>query len=527
MQVRFHAVVSVILLLTSYSDVPDVTRVHDSASLTQAARNLRAGQTILLGKGVYSNVTLILSAHGSKERPIIVRSETPGSVSFEGNSSVQMRGRYTELSGIRFINGTRKPSDWKTHGPGLVAMYASHCRVTNCLFNNFDEADSAYITTSLTKNGEVPTHCRIDRNSFTNKLTFDQVINLNNKAAPVKDGSKPGPPMYHRVDHNYFSNPKKVGNAGGGIRIGYDRSDLGRCLVDYNVFERQDSESEIITSKSQENVFFANTFLNCQGTMNFRHGDHQAAVNNVFVANATVGKGFGGMYVWGSKHLIAGNFFDLSKTLQNRGRASLYLNCGAVGSEHALAFDSVIASNVFVQRDGYAINLNPMVEERKQFCRENKIKFEVPREIHFVSNVFVGRAPKAKQVFILDDFPDQERNLTWTSNTFFGSPVGVAKVGALVSESPEMTERGGVSWPGSSLTKSALLGLPLWFDSIEGIDLSFSKVVSAHSGRQLRRKEDVIVKWMWTITGDYGKTGKLSPNLQTRLDSIMRRRLGE
>lgn len=63
--------------------------------------------------------------------------------------------------------------------------------------------------------------------------------------------------MYHRIDHRFFSNPKKPGNAGGGIRIGYYRKDTGRCIVDSYLFMRQDSEPEIVTSKPQENVYYS------------------------------------------------------------------------------------------------------------------------------------------------------------------------------------------------------------------------------------------------------------------------------
>ena len=156
--------------------------------------------------------------------------------------------------------------------------------MTECVFNDFDQVNSAYITTSLTFDKVVPKHCRIDHCVFVGKKTLDQVINLNNGTAAIKDGSYSGPAMYHRIDHCFFSNPKKKGNAGGGIRIGYYRYDIGRCLVDSNLFQRQDSEGEIVTSKSQENVFYANTILNSQGTLNFRHGDKQVALNNFFIS---------------------------------------------------------------------------------------------------------------------------------------------------------------------------------------------------------------------------------------------------
>src|SRR5690606_2531736 len=308
-------------------------------------------------------------------------------VFFTGDTKVELRGEHLVLKDIYFKDGNRNPTEWRSHGPGLVAMYGSYNRVTGCVFHAFDEANSAYITTSIPANGAVPKYCRIDHCVFTEKTTFDQVINLNNRPRADKESDILGEAMYHRIDHCFFANPPKPGNAGGGIRIGYYRNDIGRCLIDSNLFVRQGSEPEIITGKSQENIYYANTFLNCQGTLNFRHGDKQIALNNFFISSDNKFE-YGGMFVWGSQHLIANNYFNLKRTLHARGNAALYLNPGVEDSEHALAFNTLVMNNIFDDNVGYDINFEPLLERRREFATKVGRALQLPYNIILTGNIF-------------------------------------------------------------------------------------------------------------------------------------------
>lgn len=388
--------------------------INTVAALYKAVNLAKPGDRIVLEDGMYADVKLIIQRSGEVNKPIHIKAENPGKVIFSGDAKVELRGSYIILEGIYFKDGNRNINEWKTHGPGLVAIYGSHNRITQCVFDNFDEANSAWITTSLTADGIVPQYCRIDHCSFINKLTFDQVINLNNTVKASFDSTAGGPPMYHRIDHNFFSNPPKPGNAGGGIRVGYYRYDTGRCIIDSNLFMRQDSEPEIITSKSQQNIYYANTFLNCQGTLNFRHGDGQMAVNNFFIGTDKK-FGYGGMFVWGSGHIIASNYFELSRTLDARGNASLYLNPGATATEHALAHDILIANNRFVIKDGYAIHFNPLEKQRKAQCEKNGWLYQTPKNIRLLNNIFFRDILLPNSLFHFNEA--DSNNYVWKNNS--------------------------------------------------------------------------------------------------------------
>lgn len=479
---------------------------------------LKPDDTLVFKNGSYNGIQLTLTQSGLAGKPIVLIAETPGDVIFCGDAKVAMYGAYTELNGIYFTNGNRNPEQWKPHGPGLVAMYASYCRITDCAFNNFDEANSAYITTSLDEKGNVPTHCRIDHCSFTNKLTFDQVINLNNRTAPDKENPVVAPPMYHRVDHCFFSNPKKKGNAGGGIRVGYYRNSLGRCLIDSNLFVRQDSESEIITSKSMENVYYANTILNCQGTLNFRHGDKQVAINNFFLSDDEK-YGYGGMFIWGSQHIVAGNYFSLDKTIESRGNAAIYLNAGAAGSEHALAFGSIIANNVFANNNGYAVHFNPLEDLRKKFSQENNLPYNLPHHIVISGNIFFN-TKNTGYIFFKDDYPEENRNNQWAKNVYWGGQTSVATMPGLEEKQVAVSLKNGFYFPVQSNHGNDICGLPGYYNTIEGIAMKFNELLRNTAMETPLTAEQILPRWMLTTLGDYYKTGKLNAVLAERLQRI-------
>src|SRR6185503_5205810 len=79
-------------------------------------------------------------------------------------------------------------------------------------------------------------------------------------------------------------------------------------LVEQNLFERCDGEIEIISSKSCENVYRGNTFLNCAGMLTLRHGNRCTIEDNFFFGGHR--KGSGGIRIIGEDHLIVNNYME-------------------------------------------------------------------------------------------------------------------------------------------------------------------------------------------------------------------------
>ncbi|MCT4591598.1 MAG: hypothetical protein N4A71_27500 [Carboxylicivirga sp.] len=515
----FTTLLMVLLAMSSNHTNAKNHSVKNVSELQSAIKKVMPGDTVFLADGNYADIKLIIKQSGQANKPIVVRAKNRGKVLFTGDVKIELRGTHCVLDGIYFKDGKRDPKEWKSHGPGLVAIYASYNRITQCAFHAFDQANSAYITTTLTKDKQVPQYCRIDYCSFTEKITFDQVINLNNVTSDDKKKNTEGIPMYHRIDHCYFANPKKPGNAGGGIRVGYWRTDYGRCLIDHNLFERQDSEPEIITSKSMENVYYNNTYKNCRGTMNFRHGDKQVAINNFFIGSDDLFE-YGGMFVWGSNHIIANNYFSLPTTIKSRGNAALYLNCGAVTDEHALAFDLKIINNVFDRNNGYAINFSALHERRVPYCKKKGIKLEAPRDLIIGNNVFAADPTKAYTIFHQHDKAD--RNISWSNNTSFNGKLGIKAPNGLKQEKKKLK---GDQLPKLKKMIEANAGnYAQKLYNIEGIDLDIPSLVAKGITDQPITFEQVGPEWLKEVPGTYAKTGKLSKELQKKFKEVTSKR---
>ncbi|NDV78777.1 chondroitinase-B domain-containing protein [Dysgonomonas sp. 511] len=488
--------------------------VSSTAELEQAVGSLKpdSGTEIILTDGKYHNIKLIVSESGILGDSIVIRAQNPGKVSFTGDVKVELRGNYIVLKGIVFRDGTRNQSEWRSHGPGLVAIYGSHVRVSGCLFHRFDTADSAWITTSLDEKGNVPQHCRIDHCAFIEKTTYDQVINLNNTPKKSETGEA-GVPMYHRIDHCYFSNPKKVGNAGGGIRIGYWRKDYGRCLVDHNLFERQDSEPEIITGKSTENIYLNNTILNCRGTLNFRHGDRQVAINNFFIGSDRRFE-YGGMFVWGSGHIIANNYFSLPNTIASRGNAALYFNPGPPESEHALAYNIDVVGNIFADNNGYDIHFSPLYPQRiKAFGDRTKL----PYDIRFAGNIFFASPSKKSDYTVFCDEHNIAGQQQWEQNFYTGCASGLISDPKGFENKPfETTFSDGRIYPSKDILSNGKFELRM--KAIQGLDIDFEAITQGGiTGKPLTRA-DVGPLWCGGVfPGTYADNGVSDKELKARL----------
>ena len=502
MEIKIYSILILMSVLsTNVLLAENVKAVKNVSELIAAVENLNPGDVVRMADGNYPDVQLISRCNGNAENPVRIEAQNPGKVTFSGNTKVELRGTYTTLAGIYFKDGNRNLDEWDTHGPGLVAIYASHCRVTECLFFQFDKAQSAYITTSLDGQGNVPQYCRIDHCAFIQKTTFDQVINLNNTRKKTIEGES-APAMYHRIDHCYFSNPKKAGNAGGGIRIGYWRKDLGRCLVDNNVFERQDSEAEIVTSKSRENVYYNNLFLNCQGTLNFRHGDDQVALCNSFIGTDTK-HGYGGMFIWGSGHLIANNYFNLSTTIKDRGNAAIYFNPGLKGDEHALAYNISCIRNIFDNTNGTDIHLFPLLDRRVEVYGKEKV--ELPFDIRFIENAFVNNNPQHLCVKM------QSQKEIWENNVFSGGQSGVpsSEKGFGNASFDVKAKNGQYSISNMKRLKDKDIVSHMVISQIEGINLDFTNIVLKNQAGATITKEQTGPTWAKdNLPGEYAQTGK-------------------
>ena len=187
------------------------------------------------------------------------------------------------------------------------------------------------------------------------------------------------------IHHNYFKNIVpyvKSGNTapeGDSDREAIVFGDSGsqdvetNHLVEYNLFEDTDGENEIITVKTSNNTFSNNTFLNSMGSLSFRLGHDNKAINNYFygVGDSTLvtdaNYETGGIRVYGANHTVSNNYMEnLSGT---SWRSPILIDSGDVsdssnGNSHEAptnvsVIDNTLVNNVgggiYIGRDNYTI----------------------------------------------------------------------------------------------------------------------------------------------------------------------------
>ena len=208
-------------------------------------------------------------------------------------------GDYLVVDGIHFRDGTIENSDHVVQFRGSLGE-ATNCRFTNSVIESYSGPDlnDKYHYVSLYGQNNRVDHC-----SFLDQQNIgpQMVAWLDESVNPIS--------AFHTIDSNHFGDrPQGFANGFEGIRLGdSDTSGVdAHILVENNLFERVDGEIEIISSKSNFNIFRYNTFRESKGTLTLRHGNGNIVEGNFFLGEGT--EDSGGIRVVGQDHIIINNY---------------------------------------------------------------------------------------------------------------------------------------------------------------------------------------------------------------------------
>ena len=232
--------------------------------------NVQPGDTLTMVNGIWNDVEIEFYGNGQADHPILLRSETPGSVIITGRSRLKINGQYLIVSGLYFLNAYM--TEHKVH----IIDFGSdsyQSRLTNTAMINCNPDDWGLFYKWVRAKG---THNRIDHCYFSGKNHQDALL----KIVVPNDG-----PSYSRIDHNYFGNipPGKTGNGWETIRIQGPEIAAGKTIVEDNLFYRCDGEAEIISLKAGDNDLRRNTFLESMGSLTCRKNVGNRIYNNFFI----------------------------------------------------------------------------------------------------------------------------------------------------------------------------------------------------------------------------------------------------
>jgi poly(beta-D-mannuronate) lyase len=329
-----------------------VAMVASIKELQEAVAKAAAGTTFILKNGQYHE-PCVLKGKGSEGRPIVIRAETMGKV--ELRNRITFEGDYLSLIGFSF----------KGKG-GIGVKNGIGCRISRCHMSNLEGGQWLKVD-SRSRNVEID-HCLFEKKE--NNRVLEKGCQLLRIDQTNTDES-------HHIHHNHFRDIPKGKNGNGFetiqlMTVGNPSDPKGGGtgnVIEYNLFERCDGESEIISVKSNGNLLRGNTFSHCRGELVLRHGHRNVVNGNWFLG------GSGGVRLQGQDQVVINNYFD---RITGAGLAMMdgtadggyfrveralmahntFANCGRtfnIGLNHSAHPDGtvpracIIANNVFYQ----------------------------------------------------------------------------------------------------------------------------------------------------------------------------------
>ena len=274
------------LVLLSAGVTSAVEHVVKSASeIEHVSAEAKPGDTIVMSDGDWKDQVIQFKATGTEGKPITLRAQTAGKAVLTGESSIVVEGDYLVVSGVYLDHSTGK-------GDGIV-FHGDHNRLTE---STVIDGKYKFFVHLFGSDNRVD-HCYL-AGKTTEQPTFQ--IEVEEKR-----------PNHDEVDHNDFGPRPPLGRNGGEtMRVGYSYQSMfsSAATVEHNLYDRCDGEIEIISSKSCDNIYRDNTFLNCSGMLTLRHGNRATVDGNFFIGGHK--KGSGGIRVIGEDHVITNNYFE-------------------------------------------------------------------------------------------------------------------------------------------------------------------------------------------------------------------------
>lgn len=378
----------------------------------------KAGDTLILANGTWTDADLMFEAAGTADKPITLRAESPGGVVLTGQSRLRFSGQHLVVDGLWFKDGAAGKEDvieFRTHSTRL----ASNCRVTQCVITDFNPADQNVETRWVSLYG---TSNRVDHCYFTGKQNKGTTL-----VVWVGDG-----PNHHLIDRNHFGPRARLGKNGGEtIRVGDSARSMenSRAVVEHNLFDRCNGEAEIVSNKSCENIYRHNTFVACEGALTLRHGNRCLVEGNFFLGREQ--KQTGGVRIIGEDHQVVNNYFaDL------RGDDEKAAICIMNGVP-----DSPLHKYFQVKRALIAFNTLVGCEENLTIgLAGEKAAQLAPEAVTIANNVITGRhAPLVRPLADL-------AGVAWAGNFFHGAEVGIPIVPGLLTIDPKLAKAGDDLW---------------------------------------------------------------------------------
>ncbi|AZQ60371.1 DUF4957 domain-containing protein [Maribacter sp. MJ134] len=299
-------ILSIFLLSLSCKEQVNLNaiKVTNPEELNNAIAQATAGDNIILANGIWKDVQIAFTGKGTKDHPITITAETEGKVFIEGVSNLSFGGEYLEVSGLYFRNGyspSQAVVDFKISHDDKPEQISNNCKFTNSVIEDFNKPkrdDSDLWVRFWGRHNEL-SNCYIagkTNRGPTVRVSIAGIESINN---------------YHQIINNHFGpRPVKGGPSGETIQLGdsYTSMSPSHTMVANNLFEECNGEVEIISSKTNFNVFKNNVFYKSEGSLVTRHGNYATIDGNYFIGDG-VNENYGGIRIINTGHWVVNNYF--------------------------------------------------------------------------------------------------------------------------------------------------------------------------------------------------------------------------
>lgn len=296
--------------------------VSSLAELQAAINNAKPGDKIVVKNGIYNaTADVLITAVGSKEKPIILEAEVAGKTEITGAGGFNLTSpaAYIIIRGFKFTHAASK---------ARCSAGSSFCQWTNNIFETPGTGD--YLTIAGSDH-------EIHYNTFQNKDSLGKFIAVKGVGSQIAERLW--------IHHNYFKKQKNQRNRNGAEALQFGLSGFSlsssNSIVEHNLFEDCDGENELISVKASRVTVRYNTIRNCPAQFTLRHGNFNQVYGNYFFNTP-------GLRIFGDDHLIHSNHFENCNIAINIGNGGAEVADGAPLTSHDRPDRVVIAFNTLV-----------------------------------------------------------------------------------------------------------------------------------------------------------------------------------
>ena len=303
---RIVTALCLLFILSACGDKSNFNKriVSNPEELEEAISKANAGDNIVLANGVYKNLQIKFRGKGTQDNPITLKAETAGKVTIEGESYLKFGGEHLIVEGLHFKNGFSPSNaviDFKISHKDTLDEIANNCKVTNCVIEDFNKPkrDKSDLWVQFWGRHNELSNCYIagkTNRGPTVRVSIEGIESINN---------------YHQIINNHFGpRPVKGGPSGETIQLGnsYTSMSPSHTMVANNLFEECNGEVEVISSKTNFNVFRNNVFYKSEGSLVTRHGNYCTIDGNYFIGDGK-NENFGGIRIINTGHWVTNNYF--------------------------------------------------------------------------------------------------------------------------------------------------------------------------------------------------------------------------